>query len=136
MKNDEFIIIIDAIIEYLKKNGGYKHRLYNHTCPLYDKEPDSNIVEYARDIKDFYLNTYNYDSSEEFIISEICTIIEDNLKMFLLSDNKLLKMKFYCKDKIDCKYGSTPYDLIIEFVEEALLDLLNTEHLYDYRDIK
>ena len=95
-----------------------------------------NFVEYARDIKDFYLNTYNYDSYEEFIISEICTIIEDNLKMFLLSDNKLLKMKFYCKDKTDYKYKSTPYNLIIEFVEEALLDLLNTEYLYDYRDIK
>ena len=56
--------------------------------------------------------------------------------MFLLSDNKLLKTKSYCKDKTDCKYKSTSYDLIIEFVEEALLDLLNTEYLYDYRDIK
>ena len=27
MKNDEFIIKIDAIIEYLKKNGGYKYKL-------------------------------------------------------------------------------------------------------------
>ena len=42
---------IDVIIEYLKDNGGYDYHLYNHTCPYYSDEPDSNIIEYAEDIK-------------------------------------------------------------------------------------
>jgi hypothetical protein len=47
----ELIFKIDMIIEYLKDNGGENYELYNHTCPAYSDEPDSNIVEYAEDIK-------------------------------------------------------------------------------------
>jgi len=42
---------IDIIIEYLKDNGGYDYELYNNTCPYYSDKPNSNIVEYAEDIK-------------------------------------------------------------------------------------
>ena len=40
---------MEAVIEYLKNNNGYDHKLYNRLCPSYG-EPDSNIVEYAEDI--------------------------------------------------------------------------------------
>ncbi len=49
INKDELLYKIDTIIEYLKNNNGYEHKLYNHLCPEYG-EPDSNIVEYAEDI--------------------------------------------------------------------------------------
>ena len=48
---NEILYKIDAVIEYLKENGGYEHRIYNHLCPEISDEPDSNIVEYAEDVK-------------------------------------------------------------------------------------
>ena len=43
---------INEVIEYLKDNNGYNYKVYNHTCPTYSDEPDSNIVEYAEEVKD------------------------------------------------------------------------------------
>ena len=51
INNDELIYKLEAVIEYLKNNGGYNHKLYNRLCPGMGK-PDSNIVEYAEDILD------------------------------------------------------------------------------------
>jgi len=49
---------INTIIKFLKDYDGYSYELYNHTCPAFTDEPDSNIVEYAQDIKDI-LNSLN-----------------------------------------------------------------------------
>ena len=49
INKDEFIYKLGAVIEYLKNNGGYEYKVYNHLCPGMG-EPDSNIVEYAEDI--------------------------------------------------------------------------------------
>ena len=46
----ELIYKIDTIIEYLKDNNGDEYKLYNHICPDIG-ETDSNIVEYAKDVK-------------------------------------------------------------------------------------
>lgn len=40
----ELIYKLEAVIEYLKNNGGYYYELYNRLCPG-TGEPDSNIVE-------------------------------------------------------------------------------------------
>lgn len=50
INKNELLYKIEAIIEYLKNNGGYDYLLYNRLCPIDDLEPDSNIVEYAEDI--------------------------------------------------------------------------------------
>lgn len=50
INENELIYKIEAIIEYLKNNGGYDYLVYNRLCPVDDLEPDSNIVEYAEDI--------------------------------------------------------------------------------------
>ena len=49
INNNEIIYKMEAVIEYLKNNGGYDYELYNRLCPGMG-EPDSNIVEYAEDV--------------------------------------------------------------------------------------
>jgi len=49
INKDELIYKINAIIDYLKNNNGYDYKLYNQLCPG-DGEPDSNIIEYAKDV--------------------------------------------------------------------------------------
>ncbi len=49
INNDEIIYKLEAVIEYLKNNGGYEYGVYNRLCPGMG-EPDSNIVEYAENV--------------------------------------------------------------------------------------
>ena len=49
INKEELLYKLEAIIEYLKNNGGYDYKVYNRLCPGM-WEPDSNIVEYAEDI--------------------------------------------------------------------------------------
>ncbi len=134
MINDEFLIKIETIIEYLEKNGGHNFKLYNHTCKCFNDEPDSNIVEYAKDIRDYWKDLkYNKDL-ETYIKMEICKVIMDNLNLFSLDDSKLTCLKKYCKSKIDEKIKPTPNEILIKFVREALKELLQENILYDFRD--
>lgn len=133
MINDEFLLKIEAIIEYLEENGGYSYKLYNHTCKEFNNEPDSNIVEYAKDIKDFWETLKYNDDLESYIKMEICKIIMDNLNLFALDDSKLIHLKQYCKSKMDAPSIPTPNDILIDFVYEALLDLQLANFLYDFR---
>lgn len=52
INKDELLYKINTIIEYLTKTNGYTYKLYNHLCPDNNVEPDSNIVEYAKDVKE------------------------------------------------------------------------------------
>ncbi len=79
MINDEFLIKIETIIEYLENNGGYNYRLYNHTCPTLDNGPDSNIVEYAKDIRNYWKNLKYNEDLETFIKMEIIKILNHYL---------------------------------------------------------
>ncbi len=45
----EIIYKMNAIIDYLKNNNGYNYKTYNMLCPGMG-EPDSNIIEYAKDV--------------------------------------------------------------------------------------
>ncbi len=49
INKDELIYKLEAVIEYLKNNDGYDYEVYNRLCSGMG-EPDSNIVEYAKDI--------------------------------------------------------------------------------------
>lgn len=63
INKDELIYKLDAVIDYLKNNEGYECKVYNNSCSDVS-EPDSNIVEYAEDVKE--------------IISEILEEKDDN----------------------------------------------------------
>lgn len=54
INRDELMYKLDAVIDYLKTNDGYKYKVYNHSCADLS-EPDSNIVEYAEDVKDIII---------------------------------------------------------------------------------
>ena len=49
INKDGLLYKLETIIEYLKNNGGYGYKIYNHLCPGYG-EPNSNIVEYTEDV--------------------------------------------------------------------------------------
>ncbi len=136
MINDEFLVKIETIIKYLEKNGGYNYKLYNHTCPDFNNEPDSNIVKYAKDIRDYWKTLKYNDNLETYIIMEICKIIMDNLNLFALNDSKLIHMKEYCKSKTEEPISPTPNEILMKFVYEALLDLFSVNLLYDFRSIE
>ena len=51
INKDELLYKIDVIIEHLKESNGHKYKLYNRVCPDNDIKPDSNIIEYAEDVK-------------------------------------------------------------------------------------
>lgn len=70
----------------------------------------------------------------EFIINEITNIIKDNLLLFLNRDDTLINLKKHCHNNLRLNY--TPYNDLIYFVEEALTELINTDYLYDLRDIE
>lgn len=137
MKNDEFLIKIETIIKYLKENDGYNYKLYDHTSQSTNNYPNSNIVEYAEDIRNYWKNIKYNENLELYIITEICKIIMDNLKLFTLNDYKLTNFKKYCKDRInESIIKPTPNKILIEFTNEALLDLLTDSVLYDFRNIE
>lgn len=136
MINDEFLIKIETIVEYLKMNEGYSYKLYNHTCPNDTSKPDSNIIEYAEDIRNYWLDLKYNGDLETYIKMEIVKIILDNLKLFSLNDSKLIRLKEYCKSHIGETIIPTPDKVLMEFVKEALLDLISTDTLYDFRNIE
>lgn len=55
INKNELLYKIDAIIEYLKEHNGYEPKVYNRLCPTNDTLPDSNIVEYAEDVKNIVI---------------------------------------------------------------------------------
>lgn len=70
----------------------------------------------------------------EFIINEITNIIKDNLLLLLNREDSLINLKKYCQNDLKLQY--TPYNDLIYFIEEALTELINTDYLYDFRDIE
>ena len=67
INENEIMYKINTIIDYLKKHNGKKYKLYNRTCPITGMEPDSNIVEYAKDVKimiDVLLKGYDNSTNE------------------------------------------------------------------------
>lgn len=74
----------------------------------------------------FHLDNY------EFIINEIINILKDNLLLMNNRNDLLTNIKEYANN-YDKKY--IPYDELIYLTENALMDLINVEYLYDFRDL-
>ena len=59
----ELLYKIDVIIEYLKESNGNKYKLYNRVRSDNVIEPDSNIIEYAEDIKNMVIEILKNDEN-------------------------------------------------------------------------
>lgn len=74
------------------------------------------------------------DNYYDYLIEEITTIITDNLKLFNINDYKLIELKEYSLGS-DLEYPISN-EKIIYFTRKALIDLITTDFLYDFRDIE
>ena len=73
---------------------------------------------------------------EERIYNDILTLIKDNLRILIYNhDSCLYYFNNYCKKNYDSK-KIIDQTLITQFTEEALLALINTKFLYDFREIE
>lgn len=72
----------------------------------------------------------------EYVIDDILQIIKDNLfLLFDFKDDALINIRDYCAKRAHKTYKHLDYDKLICFTEEALAELINTDFLYDFRDI-
>ena len=133
MIDDEILAKIEIIINYLEKND---NKIYNQLCSNNLNFLASNIVESVNNIRK-YLDDLKYNKSlESYIKTEICKVIMDNLNLFSFDDSKLILLKKYSKKNINNPITPTPSDLLMSFIHEALLDLIEAETLYDFRNIE
>ena len=73
---------------------------------------------------------------EERIYNDILTLIKDNLRILIYNhDSSLYYFNDYCQKNYDSK-KTIDQTLITQFTEEALLALINTKFLYDFREIE
>ena len=63
VNKNELLYKIGVIIKYLKENNGCEYKLYNSVCPDNGIEPDSNIIEYAKDIKNMIIEILKNDEN-------------------------------------------------------------------------
>lgn len=133
MINDRILAKIEIIINYLEDNG---NNVYNQQCSNNLNFDVSNIIKYVNEIRK-YLDDLKYNKSlETYIKIEICNVIMDNLNLFSFDDSKLILLKKYSKKNINNPITPTPSNLLKSFIHEALLDLIETENLYDFRSIE
>lgn len=66
LNKEELLYKLDAIIDFIKKTDGYHYKVYDKLCPENGK-PDSNMVEYALDVKEMVkeLLKDNYEVTEK-----------------------------------------------------------------------
>jgi len=57
---NELMYKISVIIDYLEYHHGHDYKLYNHLCPNENNEPNSDIVEYAKDVELLIIELLDY----------------------------------------------------------------------------
>ena len=78
-----------------------------------------------------------YDSIEGYVIDEISNFIRDNIILLLrYNDDCLINIRKYCRKKSNEEnIKILSYSKLLYFTEEVLGDLINTDYLYDLRDL-
>lgn len=72
----------------------------------------------------------------EYILEEILQMIKDNLiLLYNYKEDALINIREYCVQKNDEKYQPLDYHTLASFADEAIAELVNTDFLYDFRDI-
>ena len=73
---------------------------------------------------------------EDDIKYQIIKLIKDNIDIYAFGNDNYFKSlkKYWRKNSIKYNGRLLPYDLLVKFTREVMIDLLNVEHLYDYFD--
>jgi len=70
-------------------------------------------------------------------IDEIVEMIRENIYVYLSwSDETFLSLREYCNENYDNEYKSLNYNRLLSFTKEALDELINCHHLYDFRTLE
>ena len=72
----------------------------------------------------------------EYVLEEILQMIKDNLiLLYNYKEDALINIREYCVQKNDEKYQPLDYHTLASFADEVIAELVNTDFLYDFRDI-
>lgn len=75
--------------------------------------------------------------SHEKVIDEIIGIVKDNLILkYNYDETSLPSIREYCKKISHKRYELLPNEILINFTEEALEELINCSFLYDFRPLE
>lgn len=73
----------------------------------------------------------------EKIFEEITQVIKDNLELIYNYDEEVLvNIRKYCHKNNHHRYKPLSYNQLICFTEEAIAEIINTPHLYDFRPLE
>lgn len=71
------------------------------------------------------------------IFEEITELIIDNLELlYNYNDNALNNIRKYCYKNDNHRYKPLPYNELVSFTKEAIVELFNAPYLYDFRDLE
>ena len=63
--------LFETVVNIDKNKSIYDYKVYNHLCPNFNSEPNSNIVEYAEDVKKIieeHLDEEDDNNNDKFYI--------------------------------------------------------------------
>lgn len=60
INTNELLYKISVVIDYLEHHNGHNYKIYNHLCPDEYTDPDSDIVEYAKDVELLIIELLDY----------------------------------------------------------------------------
>jgi len=73
----------------------------------------------------------------EKLIEEIIEMIKTNLIIqYNYNEEVLIELRKYCKEREKDEYKSISYQQLLSYVQEALVTLIGSDYLYDFRSIE
>lgn len=73
----------------------------------------------------------------EKVFEEIVELIKNNLELlYNYNDNSLVNIRKYCHKNNHHWYKPVPYNELICFTEEALIEIRKAPYLYDFRNLE
>lgn len=70
------------------------------------------------------------------IIEEIVEMVKDNIKVYMNNDKYFVGLKTYYKENYYNKTEIISYERLVYLVTDVLVDIINSEYLYDFRELE
>lgn len=73
----------------------------------------------------------------EDLFDEIMQIIRDNLELlYNYNEDTLINIRNYCHEHSHRKYEPLTYNKLSDFAKEAITEIIDRPHLYDFRSLE